>query len=290
MAEQHERTQVRVYPAVFMGKHRCMVPLLVTVVIALTAGLVAFIALTSVDRRSLRRRAVEDAPPPASRYVLVAGALLGLIAVTVVLGALAEAIQRQSFVVRWDDNVEQWAATHAGPLATNALRAITHAGDTITVIAIALIAVGALLWAGHRRLALFVVTVVLGQWAIANLAKELVKRTRPQLDPLSTFSGFSFPSGHATAAAATYLALAIVVVALKPTWRRPVLVAAAVTIAVAVASSRALLGVHWFSDVIGGLILGWAWCVICAVLYDVLRRKPSPSSSRSATTSAPSVI
>jgi undecaprenyl-diphosphatase len=266
-----------------------MLPLLVTAVIAITAGLLAFATLASFDRGRARKKDVVDAPPPPSRFGLAIGALLGLIALTLVLGGLAEAIQQQSFVVRWDDRVEQWAATHAGPVATTALRVVTHAGDTITVVVIALLVVGALLWAGHRRLALFVVTVVLGQWAIANLAKELVKRARPQLDPLSAFSGFSFPSGHATAAAATYLALAIVVIALKPTWRRPVLVAIAVTIAVAVAASRALLGVHWFSDVIGGLILGWAWCVICAVLYDVLRRKPSPSSARSATTSSPSV-
>ena len=266
-----------------------MAPLLVTVVIAVTAGVLVLVALTIVDRRNVRRRDVEDAPPPASRIGLVAGALLGLIAVTFFLGGLAEAIQSKSFVVRWDDNVEQWAAANAGPVATDALRVVTHAGDTITVVAIAVVAVGALLWAGHRRLALFMVTVVIGQWAIANLAKELVKRTRPQLDPLSTFSGFSFPSGHSTAAAATYLAIAIVVIALRPTWRRPVLVAVAVTVGVAVAASRALLGVHWFSDVIGGLILGWAWCVICAVLYDVLRRKPSPLASTSATTSSPSV-
>ena len=88
------------------------------------------------------------------------------------------------------------------------------------------------------------------------MAKELVQRARPSLDPLSSFSGFSFPSGHSTAAAATYLALAIVVVALRPTWRRPVLVAGAVTIAFLVAASRTLLGVHWFSDVVGGLV---AW-------------------------------
>jgi undecaprenyl-diphosphatase len=267
-----------------------MAPLLVTAVIAATVGALVLVTLTMLDNRRLRRRGVEDDPPPPSRYVLVAGSLLGLILVTFFLGGLAEAIQQKSFVVRWDDNVEQWAATNAGPVATDALRIVTHAGDTITVLAIALVSVAALLWAGHRRLALFVVTVVIGQWAIANLAKELVKRTRPELDPLSTFSGFSFPSGHSTAAASTYLALAIVVIALRPTWRRPVLVAVATTIAVAVAASRALLGVHWLSDVVGGLILGWAWCLICAVLYDVLRRKPSPAPSTSAKTSSPSVM
>jgi undecaprenyl-diphosphatase len=189
---------------------------------------------------------------------------------------------------RWDERVERWAAEHAGSVGTNALRVATHIGDTVTVVVVAGVAVAALLWAGHRRLALFVTTVVVGQWLIANLAKELVHRARPELDPLSSFSGFSFPSGHSTAAAATYLALAFVAIALRPRWRRPVLVAGAVSVAVLVAASRALLGVHWFSDVIGGLVLGWTWCVVCAGVYGVFKRKPVRSASTSTTTSSPS--
>jgi undecaprenyl-diphosphatase len=45
------------------------------------------------------------------------------------------------------------------------------------------------------------------------------------------------------------------------------LAAAAVAIAVAVASSRVLLDVHWLSDVIGGLSLGWAWFALCSVAF-----------------------
>jgi membrane-associated phospholipid phosphatase len=41
----------------------------------------------------------------------------------------------------------------------------------------------------------------------------------------------------------------------------------AVAIAVAVAESRVLLGVHWLSDVIAGLAFGWAWFAICAIAF-----------------------
>jgi membrane-associated phospholipid phosphatase len=40
-----------------------------------------------------------------------------------------------------------------------------------------------------------------------------------------------------------------------------------VGLAVAVAASRVLLGVHWLSDVIGGLALGWAWFALCAIAF-----------------------
>lgn len=94
-----------------------------------------------------------------------------------------------------------------------------------------------------------------------------------------TFSGFSFPSGHATAAAATYLALALVVAAVRPNWDARIAVASGVGTAIAVAATRAMLGVHWFSDVLGGLILGWAWCLVCAWLFRVVRHKASQNAA-----------
>ena len=48
---------------------------------------------------------------------------------------------------------------------------------------------------------------------------------------------------------------------------RAALIGGAVGIAVAVASSRVLLDVHWLSDVIAGLFLGWAWFAVCAIAF-----------------------
>jgi undecaprenyl-diphosphatase len=48
---------------------------------------------------------------------------------------------------------------------------------------------------------------------------------------------------------------------------RHVVIAAAVGIAVGVAASRVLLDLHWLSDVVGGLALGWAWFALVAVVF-----------------------
>ena len=44
-----------------------------------------------------------------------------------------------------------------------------------------------------------------------NLTKFVVDRARPDVDRLTGFSGSSFPSGHATTAAATFAAIALLV-------------------------------------------------------------------------------
>ncbi len=35
----------------------------------------------------------------------------------------------------------------------------------------------------------------------------------------------------------------------------------------AIAATRVLLGVHWLSDVIAGLALGWAWFAACTIAF-----------------------
>lgn len=264
-----------------------MQPLLVALATASLAAAAAYGLVYWLDGRT-RPRNADDDMPSASRVGAITLSLVGFVVVGIGLGVVAEAIERETALVRWDEEVTRWASAQASSIGTDLLRLTTHLGDTVIVAAIALLGAALLLWRRHRRLALFLVTVVVGQWAISNLIKEVVARARPELEPLSAFSGFSFPSGHATAAAATYLAVAIVVSALQPQRNRAALVAGAVAIAVAVAASRVLLGVHWFSDVVGGVLLGWTWCVLCAVAYDVLSRKPLPDSSTSTVTASPS--
>ena len=77
----------------------------------------------------------------------------------------------------------------------------------------------------------------------------------------------NWPSGHTTGAAACFAAFALVLGRGRSRNVQSLLAAGAVFIAVAVAASRVLLGVHWLSDVIGGLALGWAWFALCSIAF-----------------------
>ena len=49
--------------------------------------------------------------------------------------------------------------------------------------------------------------------------------------------------------------------------QRAALIGLAAGIAVGVAASRVLLDVHWLTDVIAGLALGWAWFAVCSIAF-----------------------
>jgi undecaprenyl-diphosphatase len=101
----------------------------------------------------------------------------------------------------------------------------------------------------------------LGAWVLTWLAAEVLltgakayfHRGRPP-DPLVAVDGYSFPSGHAVAAAATAVALVFVLMPSGP--RRRKWEAIAVLFAFVMALSRVYLNAHWLSDVVAGVVLG----------------------------------
>jgi len=156
-----------------------------------------------------------------------------------------------------DDRAHDLVRSHPGLLS--ATRAVSHFGDPLVVTVLAVVAALACWLLGRRRDAVYVAAVRVAAVVLGFVVKEAVARARPALpQPVAHASGYSFPSGHALGAAALYSSLAVVGAgALRRRWR-PALVALAVVVPLAVATTRVLLGVHFPSDVIAGLVLGWA--------------------------------
>ena len=143
---------------------------------------------------------------------------------------------------------------------------VTDVGSPVAVDVFTAVAVVVLLLRHHRREAVYLVLVRLVALGVETALKNALARPRPDVHPLTTAAGFSFPSGHTTGTTALCVSLLVV---LHPVLRRRVraaAVVAAIALSVAVAASRVLLGVHYPSDVIGGLLAGSLVALTAAAL------------------------
>jgi undecaprenyl-diphosphatase len=105
---------------------------------------------------------------------------------------------------------------------------------------------------------------VIGESVIVNLLKGFFGRLRPDVVPhLVEATSGSFPSGHSASAAAVFLTLAALI-ASRTSDRgvRRYLFFVATTLALLVGASRVYLGVHYPTDVVGGLAFGSAWAAL----------------------------
>lgn len=265
-------------------------PIFVLVLIALVAGaLIAFVTKryptpvigeaptdaaaaqieTEMERHPWLRRLVRDRLNPAAATGLALTIALGLAMLGgILIGLLAYLVRKSGTLVDTDRSVGQWGVDNATSWSTEALQLVTELGGTYVVIAVlVVVAIVEYRRVPNKWVPVFLLTVVVGEIILVNTIKELLDRVRPTFNPVAETLGPSFPSGHSASAAAFYAAVALVVARRRAPTTRALIAGAAVAIAVGVACSRVLLGVHWLSDVAGGLAFGWAWFGICAIAF-----------------------
>lgn len=215
--------------------------------------------------RVLLRREID---PATATGLIVTATLAALLATTVVIGALLLMVQTHSGLAKWDLSFARWGGEHATATSTLWLKRISLLGGTNGVLGITVL-IGALeFWRRpNRAIPGLLALAILGQFALVNVIKVVVDRERPAIHQLTGFSGASFPSGHAAAAAVTYAVLALLIGRGRPRWVRNALAGVAVGIAVMVAGSRVTLGVHWSTDVLAGIAVGWAWLAVCSIAF-----------------------
>lgn len=144
-----------------------------------------------------------------------------------------------------------------------AMRDVTALGGFTFLTLFVVISVAALLFYNRRRQAVVLAATVLLAEMSADLLKLVYNRPRPELVPHGSYVySHSFPSGHSTISAATFLTMAAVLSSLEPRRRAKAFVfTVAILMTMAVGLSRIYLGVHWPTDVLGGWTLGAAWAL-----------------------------
>jgi undecaprenyl-diphosphatase len=226
---------------------------------------------------------------PRRRLRRVARALAYGLAVAVVVTGLALLVRSQfDPLIDADDAAITWATdlTRDHPGLRSLLLTWQELSSPVHVYVVATLVC---LWAWRAKdlttRALWAFVTMMVGWNLALDAKYLVQRARPVVeDPVSHSPGYSFPSGHA--ANATIAATAMVLL-LWPLLHRTAVKALAITVAalfvLVTCLDRVFLGVHFPSDVTGGVLLGTGLVLASYVGY--LDWRPTPLAPDATTSS-----
>jgi undecaprenyl-diphosphatase len=180
-----------------------------------------------------------------------------------------------------DQAVVMSVAGHRTALLNNLAVNLTALGSAPVVTVITLIVSLYALSAGRPRIVLALLWTP-ASFLLDDVLKLLFQHPRPTQAIIAIPDSYSFPSGHAVAASALYITLALIAAQGERRQRpRRILLWSGVAVAFLVAWSRVYLGVHYFSDVIGGLLLGGAGSIAAALVLSRTDRheEVQPSSS-----------
>jgi undecaprenyl-diphosphatase len=169
-----------------------------------------------------------------------------------------------------DRSAADVAADIREPWLTEAAKGVTQLGSA--AVTLPLTALLAVLLAARRRWAEAAILVVATAIIYAGVQelKDATARPRPP-NPLTSYSGSGFPSGHAAHAVIYPWVALTLTVRLRPGMAGgSALLITGVVLAVLVGLSRVYLGVHYLSDVSAGWALGVAAFAACAAVAMVV--------------------
>jgi len=211
--------------------------------------------------------------------LLLATAIVGV----AVFGLLAWEVTHASAITGFDAQYFAIRQRLATPDGQRAFAVITALGSPafLTVLAV----IGAV-WLGGRRwsaLAVGWVSAFVGSALLVELTKRTIHEARPSgAAQFLHGASYSFPSGHVVGSVVGYGMVAYVLgrVAVRHTLTRMTTYGGAACLVASIAWSRIYLGVHFVSDVLGGLALGSAWLMVCVLGMERLCRHHAEQRDR----------
>ncbi len=154
-----------------------------------------------------------------------------------------------------------------------AARDVTSLGSIIVLAMITFAVSGYLFLARRYLVAWLTLGAVSGGIALNELLKSAFARPRPDLvfQAARVFTS-SFPSGHASLSAITYLTIAALLARSQSSFKIGLyFIALAALLTILIGVSRIYLGVHYPTDVLAGWCIGAAWALGCWVLMTLLQ-------------------
>lgn len=206
------------------------------------------------------------------------GALVGLglllaLALTAI-GRFITSLPASNPVIARDEAVNTWFESVRTPTLDTATHVGSYLSETVTCIALLLIAMAVCRWKTGRWFEAWVVcAAIVGELWVFLIVTFLVDRARPDVTHLDAAPPTSsFPSGHTGAAVALYGCIAVLLwtTSRRGPWVR-VVIAVCCVVPVVVAVSRVYRGMHHVSDVVFGAIGGGLWLLVVVTVLLTVR-------------------
>ncbi len=144
------------------------------------------------------------------------------------------------------------------------LKAITELGGVaFTVLA------GVLIFMFCKKNRWFITIDLVGVTLVNQVIKHIIRRPRPNVLRLVEESGYSFPSGHSMVSMAFYgIIIYLVYKNVSNKYLKWILIILLSLLILSIGFSRIYVGVHYFTDVAGGFLLGLAYLIIYINIYN----------------------
>lgn len=155
---------------------------------------------------------------------------------------------------------------------TNVVKIITWFGSTIGIIIMCLISLFVI---RNKKINIILVINLICATLLNNYVLKLIfTRDRPNINPIVIENSYSFPSGHSMVSMVFYGSLIYIAYKYlnnkKLKW---IIIFCLSVLILLIGLSRIYLGVHYFSDVMGGFIIGICYLIISTMVIRKIIKK-----------------
>ncbi len=178
-------------------------------------------------------------------------------------------VKEMSGGIYFDQRIISSISQNVTPTLKSIMIVISFLGSARFYIPVYLIVVAIFIKYKKYLNSIVIVNGVLGSAILNFIIKGYYLRIRPEEFFKIEEIGFSFPSGHSMVAASSYFILTYILFREKP-WNFKKIISwlATFVLVLAIGYSRIYLGVHWPTDVIAGLSLGFIWAYLNMIIVE----------------------
>ncbi len=203
--------------------------------------------------------------------------LVFLLLLAAIFSALVYSVIHHGIFTDFNQPIFHFMHSLQNPIADNVMNGITFLGAKEVILAMSFVVALYLVAKRHFWALFHWISVIVFCYAGVEWIKNWIKSPRP--GDFLYHTSWSFPSGHTTLTMATLGFLAVLLTQKSSIFVRRCCYSSVAMIVMIVGISRLYLSFHWFSDVIGGIILGLL--IVVGVTFSYRRRNSEPVQSTS---------